>query len=198
MLKKYLLLLIIITIAVSMATNTMAADYNYYVTLSISAFATNDGGVTTLLIEQNAASPVTYKIEDSGATEIYSSGALTASRTYGAADDIVVGPLSMTQDETHKFTLNFDEVRVGSNYYGSCTTNSGSLSACRNCAGASASCVAQGREPVPGNGYAPYANTAGDTAACDGGSRGVACTSLIANALDEGSSVTYSLSFTPS
>ena len=193
--KKYLLFLIIITIAVSMTTNTMAVDYDYYVTLTITTFQTNTGGPATLLFVQNSASHVDISIEDSNPTEIFSDDR-SASRTYGANDVITVGPQSMTEGEAHTLKITFDEVKVASNYFGSCTTNS-AWSFCKNCGGTTQGCPTQAGNVVGSSGYAPYIGSPGQTGTCTGTSITVNCGDEIATALDEGATAVFSLAFTP-
>lgn len=201
MLKKYLLFLIIITIAATMATNTRAADYAYYVTLTIKSFetgVTGGAGATTMKFEQNSNSPIEVNIYDGGSLK-YDGSAMTASRSYGVGDTMTVGPVTLTEGNSHTFRITFDEVRVGSNYYGSCVTNGGNQNYCTYCNGyaAQTNCRSRGTTPMGSNGYAPYIGSAGSTAPCTGASRDVACSNDISIAIDEADTATFSLSFTP-
>lgn len=205
MLKKYLLFLIIITIAAIMATNTMAVELTYYVTLTIKTFTTavevragEEGVIESIKFEQNSASAIVIAIDDSNPTEIFTQ-TRTASRSYGAGDTMTVGPITMTQGESHSFKITFDEIQVGaSKYYGSCTTNS-NLAYCAWCNGfeSTASCPTRGTQPLGSNGFAPYVGSAGVTSQCTGTAQSADCSRDFVPALDEGLTKQFSLSFTP-
>lgn len=205
MLKKYLLFLISVTIAVSMVTSTTAA--NYYVTLTISAFETaiTSGNAVDLEFVQNSASPVEIDIYSGGSNILDGSG-MTASRRYADGDTMTVGPVSLTSGNTYSFRITFDEVLFkGSSsdaYVGGCTTGATSSTAsCKDCAGSNQNC------PIAsGNGYiaSQRKNADGDAGGttCDrdatgntGGGYGSNCIDEILDALDEGLTAQFQLSF---
>jgi len=155
MLKKYLLFLIIIAIAVSMVMNAMAAMT--YVTLTIVNFTTapTSGARTQMQFVQNSNSPFNITIYNSTYIQEYSEKR-TAARTYTAGDLITVGPIDLITAGNYFFNITFDEVVVGGNYYGSCTTDA-AWNFCTNCAGSTTSCPSQAGNVLNSNGYAPRA-----------------------------------------
>lgn len=199
MLKKYLLLLIIIAIAVSMVMNAMATMY--FVTLTIVNFTTapTDGSARLQMqFVQDTPSPIVLYIHNSTYKQEFTESR-TGSRIYTAGDLITVGPVDLITGDDYYFNITFGEVVVYSGatayYYGICATDQDVTGECQNCAGSLQTCQSGGVGNVAGNSYIGSL-TIGDTSACSQEPAEWSCADEIVDTLDEAKLESFSLGFT--
>jgi len=119
---------------------------------------------------------------------------------YGNGDTIVTGsPADLTESSACNFFLRVDEVEVGGNYYGSCTTDS-SQSVCTTCGGAGASCrVKYTSYGAPTNGYSSYVaigSAGADGSNCDVVTPFGRCSDEIVDQLDVAGTTQFNFTFT--
>jgi len=165
----------IIIVAISMFFSLFilytASAYTAYISIYIVDFDTNtDDESDPIEFVDHANSPVEWQVNGSGCDE--DNGTWYDDipvGEYGAGDTIVTGrATNLTAGNACNLFLRFDEVKVGSNYYGKCATDN-SQAGCTTCTNVGASCrVKYTSYGTPTNGYTHYeaSSSAGNTANC--------------------------------
>ena len=175
--------------------------YTAYINIYIVDFDTNtDAESDPIEFVDHANSPIEWQVNGSGCDN--DNGTWEddiAVGEYGAGDTIVTGSASnLTAGSSCNLFLRFDEVKVGSNYYGSCDTDS-YQTGCTTCTNVADSCrVKWTYYATPTNGYISYeaSSSAGDTGNCAINVDFGRCSDEIQDALNETDTSEFAFTFT--
>ena len=121
-----------------------ANAYTAYINIYITDLDTNTASESDpIKLVDNAASPIQWKLTGTGCSPTDYTDDITAGE-YGNGDTITTGSTAtLTEGSSCTLTLQVDEVKVGSYYYGSCATDTTS-SLCTTCANVGDSCQVHG------------------------------------------------------
>jgi len=196
------ILIVIISAFFCIILLNTAIAYNAYINVIIVDLNTNTTAESDPIeLVDHANSAIEWQVNGTGCDD--NDGTWNndiAVGEYGNGDRIVMGsPASLNEGSTCNFFLRVDEVKVGTNYYGSCTTDTTS-SQCTTCKGGGASCRVDGTSyGTPTNAWS-YFQTIGsagaDGSACNVNSNFGRCSDEIVDQLDVSGTTKFGFSFT--
>jgi len=195
----------IIIVAISMFFSLFilytVSAYTAYISIYIVDFDTNTAAESDPIeFVDHANSPIEWQVNGTGCDD--DDGTWNddiAVGEYGAGDTIVTGSnVTLTAGSECKIFLRFDEVKIGTRYYGSCADDSTS-GGCTSCANAGAGCRAKYTSyGAPTNGYISYeaSSSAGDTANCAIDVNFGRCSDEVVDGLNESATSNFAFTFT--
>ena len=189
---------VILMIFCLVSLNTASA-YSAYIQIYIVDLDTNtDAEGDPIKLVDNGNSPIQWKIAGTGCTSPTGYTNNIGNGEYGDGDTIRTGSAAtLTAGSACTLYLQVDEVKVGSYYYGSCTTPVATETACTTCAAGASTCPTGGWVGTPTNAYQKQAhNFPGSISQCNEDQDFGRCSDEIVTQLDDTATTEFSFSFT--
>jgi len=176
-----------------------AIAYSAYINIYIVDLDTNtDAEEDTIYLVDNAASPIQWAVNGTGCGPVYHTDDI-ATGEYSDNSTISTGSaVTLTEGSVCTLYLQVDEVKVGTNYFGSCVTND-EQAGCTDCSNVAANCRNDATSyATPTNGYVTLEASAspGDTGACTVDVNFGRCSEEVQDQLDAAGTSEFTFTFT--